>query len=972
MPAILKITDGTNSVNLIHNAHETGFFLTEWTPQAADHKGGGVYRESPLAHGKRLILKRWDTTIETFDVKVRGSSQDNLILETRRLRQLLEKASDYWTTPWANEPVWIECKASKESNTRYAPIIRARLVSDDNPFGMPFLQPECYSVMDELQLVVERGHWMANPPKSSECVELTAADTWQIESEWALNTSDPVGNIQCFVETSNGDIFAGDDGQILTSDDDGATWSVATTDPVGYICAMFVDSNDNIYAGDANGDLWQSTDGGGTWASVLSEAIVGIDQDPNGYLWAVSGTEIFRSTDGSSWSSIKAIDAAYQNATCVLCMSNGHIMVGANNRLYRAINSNPSYWYSSPIPLTVAGLIELSNGDVYAYGHYGIYRVSDAQPGNYFMRCDLIYQYINSIKQMIQADSGRLYAAFSPVVNYGVYYSDNLGYTWRLDSNIDPLSIFQSSTGSLYAGLSGHNFAIYKKPAPTEVTLGREDNCTGAYVVNKSCKANLTHIFINDGGIYSANLVPNTLPLTLFPETPAEGDAIIFGISSSYLNYGPFSNLVFNIDQIAAGATTYAITWSYSKSDDPDGWCDFTAVKDNTEGFTVAGVNSVTWAVPADWSLATVNSVEAYWVKAQITTLTGTLVPPTQDDDDIYATTWPSVLIEDDYIKGDIPSNIKIEVINRSDEDGPGGDAPDLYSNKIVCGLRSIDRGTNFNAYLNASDEQVPFGITTTAGTNCTFQDVSTTQAVVQYPTAVRLVYDPNGVETMANRMTWSLATTIARDYYGIYHAFLRAQQSGGTVGDIGVRLYVTTGTGGISWASDTKYFTTTNAWQLIDLGRVTLPVSGLIQYDEITDSTDISIQASSISGTPYLYLCDLILIPTDEWAGEFIDTVNTASSALMGGYTLEIDSVTNPKQSITAKTKTPTGMVASIWQSNANGPAILQSNANQRLWFFSAKTASAGSTEWVSNPEMLHEIKVYKNEQYLGLRGNG
>jgi hypothetical protein len=225
----------------------------------------------------------------------------------------------------------------------------------------------------------------------------------------------------------------------------------------------------------------------------------------------------------------------------------------------------------------------------------------------------------------------------------------------------------------------------------------------------------------------------------------------------------------------------------------------------------------------------------------------------------------------------------------------------------------------------------------------------------------------------MTTSVLFVLSNSVARDYYGTFHAFLRGKQTDGTAGDIGTRLSVRTGSGGITYYTETKYFTTTNDWQVIDLGRVTLPASSLIKTSELADTTTVAIQVSAANATPDMYIYDLILIPTDEWVGEFIDTANSADSTVEQSKMLEIDSLTNPKQTITAKVKSADAneFVSSLWQVNSNGPAMLQSKANQRLWFFACRTASAGSTEWVSYPSTLHAVKIYKNEQYLGMRGS-
>ena len=178
MRAILKITDGTKEVSLLNF---NGYHIDSWRPKIATYKGGGNFRDSPNAHGRRLVQKLWEQPIESINLKARGNDTDVLIRESQKLRRLLEKASDYWTSKWQNSPVWIEAKASKETNTRYAIIHVSRIPEDENPMSAPFLQPDCSAVMDNITLFAERGHWREVSPGERVCVEASGLqDTWSL------------------------------------------------------------------------------------------------------------------------------------------------------------------------------------------------------------------------------------------------------------------------------------------------------------------------------------------------------------------------------------------------------------------------------------------------------------------------------------------------------------------------------------------------------------------------------------------------------------------------------------------------------------------------------------------------------------------------------------------------------------------------------------------------------------------------
>lgn len=229
----------------------------------------------------------------------------------------------------------------------------------------------------------------------------------------------------------------------------------------------------------------------------------------------------------------------------------------------------------------------------------------------------------------------------------------------------------------------------------------------------------------------------------------------------------------------------------------------------------------------------------------------------------------------------------------------------------------------------------------------------------------------------MASRATISLGPTVARDFYGIFHAFLRARRTAGTATDLSVRLQVATGSGGISFTTQSKQLQTTTAFEVLDFGEITLPVSGSFKSSDLADITEIRIQASAASGTPDLYLYDLILIPVDEWAIDAVDATNSNVSDVgrSGGIAklLDVDSITDPRIDIKTLVRTADvgGLITAEYNPITNGPAILQANATQRLWFFAMQTSATGASySWLAPPEIVHSVQIFKNEGYLGQRG--
>ena len=64
--ARLEISDGTITVNLI--SVRTGFHLSNWDPQIIQPKDGGVFQDSPIAPGRRLVFAVDATAMQGFDL----------------------------------------------------------------------------------------------------------------------------------------------------------------------------------------------------------------------------------------------------------------------------------------------------------------------------------------------------------------------------------------------------------------------------------------------------------------------------------------------------------------------------------------------------------------------------------------------------------------------------------------------------------------------------------------------------------------------------------------------------------------------------------------------------------------------------------------------------------------------------------------------------------------------------------------
>lgn len=589
-------------------------------------------------------------------------------------------------------------------------------------------------------------------------------------------------------------------------------------------------------------------------------------------------------------------------------------------------------------------------------------------------------------------------------------------------------------------------------------TLGRTATTTvnNVFVGNKHTIANLTDIYTFDNSLaaFSANLMDAALPFDLFPDPAGDEDIIYFGIDTSLSNSGPFTSLVLDIGDAAAG--THTIEWEYW---DGAAWSSLTVFDwtDDSGEFRNTGVNSVHWITPSDWVTRSVNGVTGYWVRARIDTFTSMTTIPTQQNRDIYSIILPYIEIDSRQVAGDIPALSRIYSTLRGTNQPtiisptPTVAIPaDLRDDRVLVGLRSItgrESQNGFTAYLNCSDEQNQGVITASANFTTSFGDS------VDTPTGRIAIFSPGtGAEPMIDRVRINLSTDHP-DFFGKYHVFVRARQVGGNIGNIKFRVLATIGqtipffpsSGFVLDSTREEFAFVIDDFQLVDMGQLTIPRPPNGEYD--SDLISIMLEASvSVASQPDLYIQDIILMPIDEWAGDFPGIYQSLlTTIVLYVARLDIDSITEPKNAIISPLRNDAkdddatrGFVPSI----TNGSAMLQSNTTQKLWFLHAQqhiitgTHTGGNDEatltdaaadfinqgvqvgdvivnfsggqsfatitavtattitgsliggadadwdtndiyyvitsyWISRQSEARAVEVFKNEQYLGMRGN-
>lgn len=248
-----------------------GVFLEEWRPRRAVMKGGGVFQDSPMVDGRSLVHGVYGNVQETFKLKYYHDSPDTAAFEDAKLEQLLQKAMDNGRTQWQREPVYLAVQPVGASNVQYARIIAGQIKDSEDPFGTTWNQARGgtsaigATAWDDIELIIERGDWLENPPGTGTAVSHGAQveylntpgvwfDTVNDNLYAPLSPPDPSGDL-CFEWwmklNSLGRVGGGGNGYILNvyhsggaPADDQITILVNSSDGKMY-CTMDIDGGTN-------------------------------------------------------------------------------------------------------------------------------------------------------------------------------------------------------------------------------------------------------------------------------------------------------------------------------------------------------------------------------------------------------------------------------------------------------------------------------------------------------------------------------------------------------------------------------------------------------------------------------------------------------------------------------------------------------------------------------------------------------
>lgn len=601
-------------------------------------------------------------------------------------------------------------------------------------------------------------------------------------------------------------------------------------------------------------------------------------------------------------------------------------------------------------------------------------------------------KYAVIINATVDGVSDIIHGSFVSGVNDGTFYASGM-------INIT-LSIERQHYISIIPGY-GEAVTASNSVTYNGVDFGYSESSTATlYVANKYATANLTHIYVDDGGAFGSNLV-NSTSFSFFPSTPATDDAIYFGVSSSVQNSGPISNLVFDIGTalVYDSGEGSPVTWEFYSSDTSD-WASISSVfTGDARGFLYTGPCTMAWQPPYYQTSNTVNGVDGWWIRCRVND-SGLMpsYPPTQQNTKVYSATRSYITVDGSSLSGDLPSLLRARIGMDTKASQtlssvfPYGTEYLHGADRMMMGLRSVNRGQNFIPHINLSDRQNPDGIEVSDYPSllAAFTDDS------YAPTGRSIVSSwlaPPGYSDIPIAGVIEMDDAINRDYFGDFRMFLRVQQYNGDSEDWKVRIDIQSGhynyEGTIIHQTEVLYTQSpirelpagtdlaTYQYELMDFGTVSIPGIELGNVSDI-DLLTIAIRAEPTGTvTSELHLIDLILIPIDEWAGDF--TVAGVTGDYEPGYfyrlndILDINSISSIRKGLVVQMlDEATDNFLLAYTPISNGRFTAKPNHDQRLYLLGMDKfyADSGSVVYCASPSATYSVSIQSCDRYRMLRG--
>jgi hypothetical protein len=361
--------------------------------------------------------------------------------------------------------------------------------------------------------------------------------------------------------------------------------------------------------------------------------------------------------------------------------------------------------------------------------------------------------------------------------------------------------------------------------------------------------------------------------------------------------------------------------------------------------------------------------VTGYWIRCIVVAIGAAPTAPTQANRLLYTVVRPSVDVDELQVIGDISALATISV-----HDYTG----DYHAKSVVLATRSQDRGANFRMYLNASDEQNLGNVSFVL--DPTYPVIA---ANISSPTGRCARYNPGAGQVGA--CYWTIYNSPDCDYVGKYRAYLRVDRDS-AVTDCTVQLYVGAFDSSIlyiayTFESEIKTVLSGQPNYLIDFGVIDIPGFGAVMDSDNIAPVVLLLALANTTANPNLYIYDLILVPVDEWAGEFsalnperagegLGYINNISTTQRVEAYLQVNSL-NLKKRLTAYIRQADGdLLQYSWKDITAAAAQLQANKDQQV-FAMLKTYYDTDDVWLLPVEGIGTLEIDAAARYLSMRGD-
>jgi hypothetical protein len=310
------------------------------------------------------------------------------------------------------------------------------------------------------------------------------------------------------------------------------------------------------------------------------------------------------------------------------------------------------------------------------------------------------------------------------------------------------------------------------------------------------------------------------------------------------------------------------------------------------------------------------------------------------------------------------------------------------YTTSVLMGSRSLSRGSEFNAFINANDGN-PDGIEVSSGPRSFKSNIL--YNIAGTPTMVNGFLVANGITTSVvsttqdwdDRVIIKIYNPLAEQYTGRFRAFVRARTTEiSGIPTTKMRLRISVGVGGSSFTNVTTFNSLQEA-ELVDMGPVVIPPA------QAADSITLAVQTTNDFEPPpgpivlnpaFIEIFDVILLPVDEWSIEATSPGTDVLGYLDGDSFLELDSINSKPRPIVATIKDKKTEHSRAFMITSGSGATVDPSVDQRVWVLTTSyidkpdtIISTGTSQLraeASLSQVVHSASMAIINRYRALRG--